>query len=230
VESTEVRKLAALEDGHWWYRERRHVLARLVRQLTPGIALDIGAAAGGNTRVLTRMGWQALAVEFSVDGAKVASERDLNVVRGDASHLPIDDESVDLTVCWDVLEHLEDDKAALDEMFRVLRRSGTTLIAVPADPNLWSAHDEAVSHFRRYTRDGLVALAEAAGFRITGVRSWNVLMKPAVVWRRRMSAGSDLDEPPRWLNASLGAIIGLERYLPVGWLPGVSLILRAQRP
>ena len=52
MEGTEVRKLAELEDAHWWYRERRHLLAKAISGLTPGRAIDIGAAGGGNTRVL----------------------------------------------------------------------------------------------------------------------------------------------------------------------------------
>ena len=53
MEGTEVRKLAALEDAHWWYRERRHLLAHGARAgCRPGAALDVGAAGGGNTRVL----------------------------------------------------------------------------------------------------------------------------------------------------------------------------------
>ena len=58
MEGTEVRKLAALEERHWWYRERRHLLAEAIRGLEPGRAIDIGAAGGGNTMVLRRAGWR----------------------------------------------------------------------------------------------------------------------------------------------------------------------------
>ncbi|HTF08585.1 MAG TPA: class I SAM-dependent methyltransferase, partial [Asanoa sp.] len=65
MEATEIRKLAALEDRHWWYHERRVLLARSLRKLgTPGAALDIGAAGGGNTRVLRAHGWQPVALEY----------------------------------------------------------------------------------------------------------------------------------------------------------------------
>jgi len=71
VEATEVRKLAELEDEHWWYRERRHLLAKAIADLTPGRALDVGAAGGGNTRVLRDHGWNAIALEYGEDGAEV---------------------------------------------------------------------------------------------------------------------------------------------------------------
>jgi SAM-dependent methyltransferase len=229
VEGTEVRKLAELEDRHWWYRERRALIARAVRGLTPGDALDVGAAGGGNTRVLTRLGWRAAALEYGEDGAQVCHERGIPVVRGDATALPLAAGSLDLVVAFDVLEHIEDDKAAAQGVFEALRPGGTFLVAVPADPKLWSAHDVAVSHVRRYTRPELLDLLTGAGFVIEDVRSWMVLLRPAVALRRRQSSGSDLDDPPSWLNAALGAIVATERVLPVGKLPGVSLLVRARR-
>jgi SAM-dependent methyltransferase len=229
VEGTEVRKLAELEDRHWWYRERRALLARAVRDLRPGDALDVGAAGGGNTRVLTRLGWRAAALEYGEDGAQVCHERGIPVVRADATALPLAASSLDLVVAFDVLEHIEDDKAAAEAVYAALRPEGTFLVAVPADPKLWSAHDVAVSHVRRYTRPELLDLLTGAGFVIEDVRSWMVLLRPAVALRRRQSSGSDLDDPPGWLNATLGAIVASERILPVGKLPGVSLLVRARR-
>src|SRR4051794_36753887 len=127
MEGLEVRKLAELEDTHWWYAERRHLLAAAVRRLRPGTALDVGAGAGGNTRVLTRLGWRAVALEYGQEGAEVAAERGLPVVRGDATALPVRSSSVDLVVAFDVLEHLEDDGAAVAEIFRALMPGGRFL-------------------------------------------------------------------------------------------------------
>ena len=162
MEGTEVRKLAALEGQHWWYRERRHLLADAIRDLAPGVAIDIGAAGGGNTMVLRDAGWKATALEYSADGAEVAHERGLPVLRSDATRLPFADDSQDLVVAFDILEHLHDDDAAVREVHRVLKPTGSYLVAVPADPRLWSAHDVAVEHVRRYTRTGLLALLEKA--------------------------------------------------------------------
>ncbi|NHC44866.1 class I SAM-dependent methyltransferase [Motilibacter aurantiacus] len=232
MEATEIRKLAAVEDRHWWYAERRSLLAAEVRRLRvpPGRALDVGAAAGGNTRVLARAGWQALALEYGADGAALARERGLAVVRGDATRLPLAEASVDLVVAYDVLEHLDDDQAAAREIRRALRPGGTVLVAVPAGMGNWSAHDEAVGHYRRYERDTLRALLEAAGLHVSELRSWNVLLAPVARWRRRASTGSDLDEVGRVVNAGARAVVSLERGLPVGRLPGLSLLATASRP
>jgi SAM-dependent methyltransferase len=230
VHSSEIQKLVELEDRHWWYRERRHLLAQALRDVPAGRALDVGAAGGGNTRVLTRLGWQAVALEYGAEGARVAADRGLPVLRADAADLPFASASLDLVVAFDVLEHLPDDVGAAREVSRVLRDGGRFLVAVPADERLWSAHDDAVGHVRRYTRRQLCNTLQQAGFEISDARSWNVLLRPVVAMRRRSSTGSDLERMHPLVNAGLRGVITAERYLPVGRLPGVSLLVRARKP
>jgi hypothetical protein len=115
-------------------------------------------------------------------------------------------------------------------MLRVLRPGGTALIAVPCDMRLWSAHDVAVGHVRRYTRESLRDVMEKAGFVVDSLWSWNVLLRPVAAWRRRHSTGSDLAHVSALVNGGLSIVVAAERYLPVKNLPGVSLVLRASRP
>lgn len=229
MEGTEVRKLACLEDNHWWYKERRHILADLLKGRTPGKALDIGAAGGGNTRVLRDMGWQASPLEYGPEGAEVAKERGLAVMRADAMNLPLADASLDLVTAFDVLEHLEGDARCVQEVARVLKPGGSFLVAVPADPKLWSAHDVAVSHLRRYTRATLTAVLDQEGLRLEWMKAWNVLLRPVVAMRRKASSGSDLEDMNPIVNAGLTAIVTVERYLPVSSLPGVTLFAEVRR-
>jgi|ERR1700722_4689283 len=231
MEAAELRTLVEVEDRHWWYAERRKLLARELRRLpAPGRALDIGAAGGGNTRVLLSHGWRPVALEFAPTAAQFARERGLDVLRADARELPVRTGSMDLVTAFDILEHIEEDYLAAAEITRVLRPGGTALIAVPADMALWSAHDTAVGHVRRYTRGTLAEVIGKGGLLIEDMWSWNVLLRPVVSLRRKSSAGSDLDNVNPFINASLKAIITAERYLPVKSLPGVSLFLRARRP
>ncbi|WP_127500484.1 class I SAM-dependent methyltransferase [Actinoplanes solisilvae] len=231
MDSAEIQKLVALEDRHWWYRERRALLARSLRQLpgSPGTALDIGAAGGGNTRVLQQHGWSPIAVEYGHDGAVAARQRSLSTVRGDGRFLPFASDSIDLIVAFDVLEHIDEDQQVVSEMRRVLRPGASALIAVPCDMKLWSAHDEAVGHVRRYDRDTLRAALEGGGLRIDQLWSWNVLLRPAAAYSRKRSTTSDLKKMNPLVNSALTAVIVAERYLPVRSMPGVSLIAQAVR-
>jgi SAM-dependent methyltransferase len=231
VNESDIEATTAVEDRHWWYRERRAIIAGQLRRLgPPGWAVEIGAAGGGNSLVLREHGWRVLATEYLDAGVRVARGRGLAAVRADARALPVASGAFDLLVAFDVLEHIDEDHLAAAEMFRVLRPGGTALVAVPADMALWSAHDVASGHFRRYTRTGLAELLGKGGLRIDAMWSWNVLLRPVVALRRRSSQGSDVTRPHPLVNAALGAVVRAERYLPVRSLPGVSLMVRAHRP
>ncbi|MET8157039.1 class I SAM-dependent methyltransferase [Sphaerisporangium sp. NPDC005289] len=234
MEATEIRRTVEIEDRHWWFRERRAILARELRELRrlgpPGRALDIGAAGGGNTRVLVDHGWDALVADFSQTAVDLARERGLQAIHADARNLPLPDGHFDLVLAFDVLEHIEEDDLAVREILRVLRPGGTALITVPCDMALWSAHDVASGHVRRYTRDGLRSVLSREGLVIERMWSWNVLLRPVVARRRKHTSGSDVVETPPLVNMALSAVIAAERYLPVRSLPGVSLITRARRP
>lgn len=231
MDTAELKLLTSLEDHHWWYKERRAILGRELRRLPgPGRALDIGAAGGGNTRLLKAHGWQALALEYSDSVADVARSRDVWVVRADARELPIRSGTCGLVTALDVLEHIDEDYLAAAEIARVLQPGGTALIAVPCDMALWSAHDDAVGHVRRYARSELASLVQKVGLTVERMWSWNVLLRPAVALRRKTSAGSDLGEVSPLTNGLLTAVVVAERYLPVKSWPGVSLMLRVRQP
>lgn len=227
MKRAQIENMADLEDNHWWFRERRHIIAKAIEGIPASTALDIGAGAGGNTRVLEAAGWRATALEFSDAGVELGRARGLDVVQGDARDIPFPDDSFGLVVAYDVLEHITEDDKVVAEIARVVRPGGRVLIAVPADPRLWSPHDEAIGHVRRYTRPELVRLFDSPLFRINGVRSWNVLLRPVVARRRKQITDNDLTPVPKVVNGALSLIIKAERYLPVANRNGVSLLLDA---
>ncbi|MBC6464610.1 class I SAM-dependent methyltransferase [Actinomadura alba] len=231
MDAVAIERAAGCEDRHWWHRERRAVIARELRRLgEPGRAIDIGAGGGGNTRVLLDHGWQAVAVDCCEAAVEIARRRGLEAYRSDPRFLPVATAEYDFVLALNVLEHAEDDQAVADEIARVLRPDGRALIAVPADPALWSTHDLSLGRVRRYTREALADVVHGAGLLVERMWSWNVLLRPVVSRRRRDSVGCDLGTPSPVLNGALSAVIRLERYLPVASFPGVTLMAGVRRP
>lgn len=222
------------EDRHWWYRGRRQVLRAVIDHWPPPAGariLDAGCGSGRNMVELARYG-KTTGIELSPASARIARERDLGeIVEGSISQMPFADDSFDLTVCLDVIEHLEDDVGALEELRRVTAPGGSLLVTVPAYQWLWSSHDELNHHHRRYSRATLLAASEAAGWQCVLSTHFNSLLLPAAITLRvldrlnQRAAKSSLDLwiPPAPLNWLLrqplqleGSLIGHGLRIPAG--------------
>ena len=153
MEAELYRQMRDLEDRHWWFMGRRVIVASLLRR--SGLAknarmLDLGCGTGGNLAMLSEFG-QVVGAELDEHAAQLASDRGLApIVRGKLPHgLPLDAGVFQCVTLLDVLEHIEDDRATLEAVHRVLAPAGQLLITVPAFPFLWGEHDVAHHHQRR---------------------------------------------------------------------------------
>ncbi len=229
-------RMAEHDATHWWYRARRDVLAALIKRkiALPPMAriLEIGCGTGHNLAMLSAFG-DVDAIEIDDHSRAIAAQR-LGRDVGE-SPLPglsgVADQSYDMVAILDVLEHVEDDRAALKAIAQRLRPGGTILITVPQYPWMWSGHDVANHHFRRYTKATLRKAIADAGLTMTTLQSFNSLLFPLAAADRLMArvtgrTGSDDALPPAPVNALFEKIFGLERYLVgrVPMPPGVSLV------
>ncbi|RKI32995.1 class I SAM-dependent methyltransferase, partial [Corallococcus sp. AB049A] len=138
--------MAAHDSTHWWYRARRDILHDYLQRFgeLPEHAriLEIGCGTGHNLPMLSQFG-EVEAIEIDPAARAIASER-LGRAVGTAP-LPILPDvprgSYDLIAVLDVVEHIENDVAALKAMRDCLAPGGKILITVPAHPWMWSAHD-----------------------------------------------------------------------------------------
>ena len=229
---SEFEAMVANDESHWWYRGRRRVArAALNRFGLPSRArlLDAGCGSG---RMLDELADYGEPVGLDADDLAVAAARRRGhaVRSGRIEANPFPDASFDVVTCMDVLEHTPDDRRTLRELRRVARPWGLLLVTVPAYEALWSAHDEANEHFRRYSAASLRAAAWAAGWKLECDTYFNsVLLAPAAavrLARRGVSpagGSSDLQLTPPWLNGALerpmrleAALIGRGVRLPAG--------------
>lgn len=224
----ELQAMLAADERHWWYRGRRRILrvelARLPLPRHPRI-LDAGCGSGRTLDLLADYG-RVSGIDASPEAAALARGRGHEDVRvGHLEALPWEDGTFDLVTALDVVEHTPDDRATLRELRRVARPGGRALLTVPAYPVLWSGHDVANEHERRYTRRSLRAAAREAGWRVERETGFNALLLPPAAAVRLAErargatnghARSDLALTPGRLNG----LLELPLHAEAAWLRG----------
>jgi SAM-dependent methyltransferase len=239
-----MKAMLDLDEHHWWYRGRREIVRTEIDRLElpeDVQVLDAGCGSGRELQDLSAYG-EVHGVELDPDAAAYAASRGLGEVQvGRVEELPWDSDTFDLITCLDVLEHVPDDRLALIELRRVCKGGGWLLATVPAYPSLWSLHDRANHHYRRYSRRSLREAAVAAGWELIRLTAFNsILLAPAALVRlvqRGRHPDSDyspeLELVPPWLNGLLERPLQAEaRWLARGrTLPaGLSLMALLKNP
>lgn len=236
-----------LEEAHWWFAGRRDAIRKLIRSLhiqTTADILEIGCSGGPLQQILRAEGYTHLTgIDISATAIALAQKRGLpNVSVMDGAQLAFPDNSFDLLLASDVLEHIADEQQAAREWCRVLRPGGRMIVFVPAFQLLWTRHDEVNHHFRRYTEGHLRQVLQQAGLELQRTSYWNsTLFFPTAAMRllRRLVARSrsntpytgDLKQLPPWLNSLLSNLLKTENSLlqHVSLPVGVSVFAIARK-
>lgn len=218
MEERLYRLVYETEDAHWWFRGRRAVIEALLRRAQPPPGsrrvLDAGCGTGRNLELLAGVG-PAEGVDPSAQAVEFCRRRGLSEVsQGDVQALPFEDARFGLVCATDVLEHVDDDAAALAEMRRVAAPGAALLLTVPAYRWLWSAEDERLEHRRRYTLAGLRGLAAANGWGPAFGTYFNLVLLPPIAlarkFPRRGGGRPELERTPAFLNEPLSWPMRLE--------------------
>lgn len=234
-----------LEDTHWWFEGRRRLITRVMEaHLRPREGrrvLDVGCGTGGMFPLLQRFG-TVEGAENSADARERATRRfPQTKVWPCALPAELPQGTWDLVTAFDVIEHVDDDLGSLVTMRERLAPDGQLVVTVPAFQFLWSRHDDANQHKRRYTQHLLEGQLARAGFHVQFSSYFNSLLFPAVAGVRaaqrlftRLDRGdqqSDLEQVNPVINAVLTRLFSVESsVVPTRPLPfGVSLIAVAQR-
>jgi SAM-dependent methyltransferase len=235
MERVVYQQMAELDQRHWWYRARREVIAALIRRsvsLPPDARiLEIGCGTGHNLAMLGEFG-HVDALELDEEARAFAEQRlGRSVMSAPLPELAgVPDAQYDLIGALDVIEHIDDDSAAIASIAAKLKPGGKLVMTVPAHQWMWSAHDVVNHHKRRYSKGRLGQLFKSSPLQLDKVGYFNSVLFPAAVAERlssrlRGNDKADLTLPPGPLNATLECAFAAERHL-IGRLPlpvGLSL-------
>jgi len=240
----EYGRMYEAEETQWWYAGMRAIsLSLLGAEWPDGGAearriLDAGCGTGNNLVHLRPFG-RTIGVDLSDEALRFCKSRGVAAARGSLLSLPFPDGSFDAVTSFDVLYHrwVEDDRAAVREIARVMKPGGLLLVRVPALKMLWGAHDEAVHSRHRYTRDEMRRLLEGEGLEVARLTYANTLLFPVVAARRTLDRllhrhGSDVGFLPPPMEWTFRHLLGIEarlvRHLA---LPiGASVFALARKP
>ncbi len=242
---SELEKMARLEDRYWWFVGRRFIIRSLLQRFWKPkgrntLILDLGCGTGGSFPLFRNYG-KVIGLDISLVALKFSHKRGMKqLILGDAQFLPFADEKFDLVAVLDVLEHLDDDCQTIDEIWRILKPGGSVVFTVPAFMSLWSIHDIALEHRRRYLWNEIYDKIRKAGFEIKQLSYAICPLLPVVfVFRkiqnllmRNKKPATALIELPEPLNKVLISLLKVEAMLiPSVKLPfGVSLVGIAEKP
>jgi SAM-dependent methyltransferase len=235
-------QMAELDSRHWWFTARHRILdgiiERIIRPPADARILELGAGTGHNLAMLSRFG-HVEASELDPGARKLASERlgrpVVEAALPDLSMFPA--ATFDMIALLDVLEHVPDDRGSLVANKDRLKPGGALLLTVPINPWMWSAHDVAHHHHRRYRKAEIEALAKDAGFDIDLLSPFNTMLFPLIAGVRLLNKlrGHDSADdalPSKPVNSALDRLFGAEAGI-IGRLPfpfGVSLVAVLRRP
>lgn len=231
-----------LEDTYWWFVGRRAIIDSILRRFASRsrIAVDVGCGTGRNMAILAQYADRVAGLDRSLTALSNAASRGLPVACVDGHFLPLADGSADLLTAFDVLEHMEDDVRALEEFNRVIRPGGLLLVTVPAYRFLWSEHDEALMHRRRYVASELHMKLNRTGFDVS-LRSYAVFFAFFPILFYRLFRGLFPKDPmspkashvmlPPFVNSLFTWLLQAEALLMIfirlPW--GTSILMLAQK-
>lgn len=243
----EYAQMYRLEDEHWWFVARRRLLARAVDRFPPPQPtgrpprfLDVGCGTGGTLDWLRPYG-QAIGLDMEPLALEFCRQRGYNdLVLASATSLPFADSSIEAVVALDVLEHIADHTTAAREIARILTPGGMLYVTVPAYRSLWSSHDVALMHVRRYLAPEVKELLTGAGLEMVHLTYVMTTYFPLVWFIRTLrkynkdtvTPHADVSPTPKLLNWALRSWLDVEGSvaLRVPFPFGLTVFAAARRP
>ncbi len=192
---------------NFWFRAKFNLIHLLMQKNCtnangqPLKILSIGAGTGDDLKILQPFGHNYVTDILPEALNLVPDELCHQKIIADACQLPFEDNFFDIAVSFDVFEHIENDVKAVSEVHRVLKKGGKLVYSVPAGPALFSSHDVALEHHRRYNKAMVKDLFQ--NFDTTKMHYWNTLLYPLIA----ISRIKNKNAPPKVDHPQLPSIL-----------------------
>lgn len=246
MDMNEYQIMYDLEKSYWWFKGKQYLVKSFLRKFRDVLhnddkVLDIGCGTGMVLETLNRQA-NGYGLDYSSHSLFFLKKRGLrNIICSDLTDpIPFKNDSFNAVVCLDLLEHIDDDLSLIKEIKRIVMPGGHILITVPAYKTLWSPHDEALHHRRRYGIAELLNKVKGAGYKTLKASYFNsCLLLPILVLRKVNSLLGDRREPktdfnikiPECINRLLEYLLTAEIFLMrfINYPFGVSILLILQK-
>lgn len=171
------------EDLYCWFRARKNLISLLLEKTCPQNnninILDIGCGTGTELEILKKFG-EVSALDINKEALSLAQEKDIKIILGNIENYDIGQEKYSHVCAFDILEHLQKDSLVLEKIYAALKKGGFFIFTVPAFPFLFSEHDIALEHKRRYTKKEIITKLKKANFSIEKTGYWNSILFPMI--------------------------------------------------
>ncbi len=188
----EYKIMADLEKEYWWHKGKVHLIEAMIKKYfgsnreNPIEIMEIGCGTGGVTSILLNYG-NVTAIDISEEAVTLNKESGVkNAFCGDVNDMDLSpyEKKFDLILALDVLEHIQDDIEAMRRVHYMLKDNGMFFINVPAHKFLWSEHDEALHHKRRYHSFEMISKLKDTSFTILKKSYFVTFTSPIIILYR----------------------------------------------
>lgn len=225
--------LKNIEETWWHYGRIQAVETALsvAKVKKNASVLDVGSGYGGMFSCLSQFG-TVDAVEPETEVALFCKQRGYKNLFTSESEALTAGNSYDIIGAFDVIEHVDDDKTFVSNLYKLTRQGGVLVATVPAFMWLWSEHDVHHMHFRRHTIGSMRTLLTEAGYEVAYARYWNVFLFPLAILTRRLGKGGDgALHPHPFVTSVLKSLLWIEskivRFVPIPF--GLSVVIVARK-
>ena len=209
---------SGVAQEHFWFKAKSNLIGVLlgkVKNQKDVKILDIGVGTGEDLVVIKRFG-DVYAIDVDENALNLVSTKHVAEKKyGDICNIPYSDNEFDVVVCFDVLEHIEKDQKAVDEIYRVLKPGGYFVFTVPAFNSLYSCHDKVLQHFRRYNKKTIAQILKK--FEKKELAYWFFFLFIPAAFQRICSSKSSCKNlhktPPNILNKIFYKFLNFENWL-----------------